>query len=57
MMKTIRHDKGTLYIGPFWMGTPEQIEETQAAIDEELALYECGKLQDDSSQSKDGEPN
>ena len=29
-----------IYIGPFWMGTPEQIAQTQDAIDEEIALYE-----------------
>lgn len=29
-----------IYIGPFWMGTPSQIEATQLAIDEEIAIYE-----------------
>lgn len=29
-----------IYIGPFWMGTPEQIAQTQDAIDSECALYE-----------------
>ena len=35
------------FIGPFWMGTPEQIAETQAAIDEECALYEEASAHDD----------
>ena len=34
------HWINNIYIGPFWMGTPEQIAETQDAIDEEIALYE-----------------
>lgn len=36
-----------IYIGPFWMGTPKQIEETQRAIDEECALYEEASAHDD----------
>ena len=28
------------FIGPFWMGSPEEIARTQEAIDEECALYE-----------------
>lgn len=27
------------FIGPFWMGTPEEIARTQRAIDEETHLY------------------
>ena len=27
------------FIGPFWMGTPEEIARTQRAIDEEIHLY------------------
>ena len=37
------------FIGPFWMGTPKQIEETQAAIDEECAFYEEASEHDDIS--------
>lgn len=39
-----------IYIGPFWMGTPSQIEATQLAIDEEIALYEQAEQQDDDSE-------
>lgn len=49
MMKIIRHDKGTLYIGPFWMGTPEQIAQTQDAIDEEISLYYESSSQEDKN--------
>lgn len=28
-----------IYIGPIWMGTPKQIADTQAAIDEECDFY------------------
>ena len=28
-----------MFIGPFWMGTPEEIAQTQDAIDAEIALY------------------
>lgn len=30
---------GSVYVGSFWIGTPEQIEETQRAIDEEISIY------------------
>ena len=36
-----------IYIGPFWMGTPEEIARTQEAIDEECALYEEASAHDD----------
>lgn len=52
MMKIIPHDKGTLYIGPFWMGTPEQIEATQRAIDEEIALYEGAERQHEEEEKQ-----
>lgn len=35
------------FIGPFWMGTPEEIARTQEAIDEECALYEEASTHDD----------
>ena len=40
-------DGSRLYIGPFWMGTPKQIEDTQSAINEEIAFYEDTDKQDD----------
>lgn len=36
-----------IYIGPFWMGTPEQTAQTQDAIDSECALYEEASANDD----------
>lgn len=35
------------FIGPFWMGTPKQIAETQAAIHEECDFYEDESAHDD----------
>lgn len=43
------------FIGSFWMGTPKQIAETQAAIDEELALYEEAATHDDPTSTEIGE--
>ena len=40
-------DGSKLYIGPFWMGTPKQIAETQAAIEEECDFYEESEQQGD----------
>lgn len=42
-----------IYIGPFWMGTPEQIEATQLAIDEECALYEDASASEEAEHQQD----
>lgn len=55
------------FIGPFWMGTPEEIARTQEAIenqwtfstktpiDEEIALYEEAATHDDPTSTEFGE--
>lgn len=40
-------DGSRLYIGPFWMGTPKQISDTQEEIDNDCDLYEEAEQQDD----------
>lgn len=45
--------RAAIFIGPFWMGSPEQIAETQAAIDEECALYEEASASEEASTHDD----
>lgn len=35
------------FIGPFWMGSAQEVQKTQEAIDEECALYEEASTHDD----------
>ena len=44
-----------IFIGPFWMGTPEEIARTQEAIDEECALYEEAATHDETTSTEIGE--
>ena len=34
------HWINNIFIGPFWMGSAQEVQKTQEAIDEECALYE-----------------
>lgn len=43
------------FIGPFWMGSPEEIARTQEAIDEECALYEEASAHDETTSTEIGE--
>lgn len=43
-----------IYVGPFWMGSPEEIALTQEAIDEEIRLY-TGDDYDETTSTEIGE--
>ena len=43
-----------IYIGPFWMGTPDEKAQTQEAIDEEIRLY-TGESDDETTSTEIGE--
>ena len=37
------------FIGPFWMGSAQEVQKTQEAIDEECALYEEASTSEETS--------
>ena len=43
------------FIGPFWMGSAQEVQKTQKAIDEEIALYEEAATHDELTFTEIGE--